>query len=635
MQKIWICGLVFISILLLPSGVRADKVTDLCKAAAGGDLVKVTALVTETPGLVQSRDTNQWTALCHAAKAGKIEVATYLLDHGADVNAVAIAVSPLYLAAREGHPQTVELLIEHGATLEFRHNLGDTALTAAIDRGFPSTVKVLLDHGADYTFVDGDGVSPLHKAAAGEKSLIVQMLLAKGADVALRDDYGRTPLYHAVEYGTWESAKMLLAKGADANLADKSGIPPLRVARERGITELIRVLILYGGKDTQVYLAGVDMPAPRIVNTVEIVPLRFLCDWLGAGCLLQGDRTTVSFQKISLILNAGSTEATVNGTATLLPAPVQSIGGVTYVPLRAFISALALPYAWDHGTREATLRHPQTGEKLIIALQDPAQPLPRPGKRAAGIFPLYDMFMEQLLGGLVNGRLVESQDVTMYVKDNTTYKVYAPTRYLGRVTVTMPKNANNETEDAEQKFSTRVTYYTDGLFGIAGDWNALPRTPVIDNTRPQVYINAVSEVLKAHGLKGAKPNIRQIMRIDLENDGQEEVVITAQMPNGDFHDLPDMTSCVKKNCYSFVMIRKIIAGKAQNILLDGVFRTKDATEEDISQYSLLTMLDIDGDGVLEIIVDGHYYVSGNTTVYSILGDKAKELMMAHWGDVGD
>ena len=78
--------------------------------------------------------------------------------------------------------------------------------------------------------------------------------------------------------------------------------------------------------------------------------------------------------------------------------------------------------------------------------------------------------------------------------------------------------------------------HTDGLAFVkiergsdrAGSpWNALPRKPAIADATQSVYVEAVCDFLKNRGIADPKVRITRILRVDLEGDGEEEVLISA------------------------------------------------------------------------------------------------------------
>jgi len=67
----------------------------------------------------------------------------------------------------------------------------------------------------------------------------------------------------------------------------------------------------------------------------------------------------------------------------------------------------------------------------------------------------------------------------------------------------------------------------DGVIGLDAPWNALPRKPMIADTTQPAYVEAVRDFLKSHGIADPKVRITRILRIDLEGDGEDEVLINA------------------------------------------------------------------------------------------------------------
>ena len=88
--------------------------------------------------------------LCLAAKGGHIEVVQILLDRGANPNKRYFGVwTPLLAAAADGHTILVRLLLDAGADPNIASILSDwTPLHIASANGYEDTVQELLDKGA-------------------------------------------------------------------------------------------------------------------------------------------------------------------------------------------------------------------------------------------------------------------------------------------------------------------------------------------------------------------------------------------------------------------------------------------------------------------------------------------------------
>ena len=91
-----------------------------------------------------NRDGNEWTALHYATFAGHDELARFLVDKKADVNAKSTNGSTvLMMAAREGRDRIAALLIERGAIRGTKNDWGENALTWAMRNGHLSIAKLV------------------------------------------------------------------------------------------------------------------------------------------------------------------------------------------------------------------------------------------------------------------------------------------------------------------------------------------------------------------------------------------------------------------------------------------------------------------------------------------------------------
>ncbi|MDX1495282.1 MAG: ankyrin repeat domain-containing protein, partial [Longimicrobiales bacterium] len=194
--------------------------------------------------------------------------------------------TPLHYAARQGHVETVELLLEAGADID-QLSAGDNSspLLVAVINGNYDLASMLLDRGADPNLVSDDGVGPLFATLNIEWSLrtwypqpqafrvqktsyldLMEQLLQAGADPNARtsthvwyaaynagrmgvDFTGATPFWRAAYATDVEAMRLLHSYGADPNIwtvklperrrffdddddeeeVDPSGLPPVPV----------------------------------------------------------------------------------------------------------------------------------------------------------------------------------------------------------------------------------------------------------------------------------------------------------------------------------------------------------------------------------------------------------------------
>ncbi|KAJ4258844.1 hypothetical protein NW762_007931 [Fusarium torreyae] len=126
----------------------------------------------------------------------QVEALRYLLDHGADPNAVdEDDKTPLHIAAV-------------GPQHEDREYEGFWRVMA---------VKILLDHGADPNLLDDEELSPLHMAAAAPD--VMRELLKRGADTTVG---AKSPLFSAIFDQNLGALEILLDHGVSPDSVDET-----------------------------------------------------------------------------------------------------------------------------------------------------------------------------------------------------------------------------------------------------------------------------------------------------------------------------------------------------------------------------------------------------------------------------
>ena len=235
------------------------------------------------------------TALMFAARVGDLASARLLLAAGANVNdADAWGVSAMVLAAHSGFTELVEFLLDKGADAN-AIGPGFTALHEAVMRRDERMVTALLAHGAnpntplqtwtperrssaDFNFSPSlVGATPLWLAAHFHEPAIMRLLVKQGADplFVLRNEYyvndlndrrtqASTALLAAVGVGggrAWvlperaqlealvlESVKLAIDLGVDVNAVNTDGRTALDIARASKIESVVNVLVSHGAK---------------------------------------------------------------------------------------------------------------------------------------------------------------------------------------------------------------------------------------------------------------------------------------------------------------------------------------------------------------------------------------------------
>ena len=237
----------------------SDSVTKVYQAARDGssdltDLLKrlkteqrKTALETKT------KDGSHFvTPLIIAAHNGHLNSVKILLGYGADIeargtlkigNEVAEGCTPLWGAAAADHLDVVKLLLEQNADVDSKTSTGSTPLRVAAHEGHLDIVRCLVESGADVNARKYDDKSTLLIGACycGHLS-VAAYLIDKGAIMDLQDKEGNTALHDAARRGHLEIVSQLLVLGA-SQLPNNQGLTPLLYACDKGSIEIVEYLI--------------------------------------------------------------------------------------------------------------------------------------------------------------------------------------------------------------------------------------------------------------------------------------------------------------------------------------------------------------------------------------------------------
>ncbi|ESO94087.1 hypothetical protein LOTGIDRAFT_60665, partial [Lottia gigantea] len=121
-----------------------------------------------------------------AVKNRHEETSTVLIDHGANVNSAdQINSTPLMYSISYALTEVFKKLLEQKCDLDIPNHDGKTSLHLAALQGKSTHAKLLIESGAAINIKDdlGRGMTPLMFAIIDESPSIVQLLLESGCDV--------------------------------------------------------------------------------------------------------------------------------------------------------------------------------------------------------------------------------------------------------------------------------------------------------------------------------------------------------------------------------------------------------------------------------------------------------------------
>ncbi len=217
-----------------------DPLHQIIAAVKSADAGAVRKLLRKDPKLAGARDETGDTVLLMALYSGAAEVRDAILACGPDVNFFEAAAlgridlveqslnefpelihafshdgfTGLHLAAFFGHGDVAAFLLDRGADVD------------AVSRN--QTIALL--------------ATPLHSAIAGGRTAVAKLLLGRGAGVNARQEGGYTPLHLAALLGDPSLVGELLDRGARKDARSDAGETPLGLAREKQLTDIEQLL---------------------------------------------------------------------------------------------------------------------------------------------------------------------------------------------------------------------------------------------------------------------------------------------------------------------------------------------------------------------------------------------------------
>lgn len=141
----------------------------------------------------------------------------------------------------------------------------------------------------------------------------------------------------------------------------------------------------------------------------------------------------------------------------------------------------------------------------------------------------------------------------------------------------------------------------------------------------------VAQWLRSHGVARPQVFISKVWSADLDGDGRREILISAIRHRGEKGLLQIARNGVFAGDYSLLLVRRNTQRGAQTIAVDSQIHAKDYFSAVPSFRELTAVLDLNGDGKMEIVAWGSYYQGSWATVYEWRGGKLQVALQEGCG----
>jgi ankyrin repeat protein len=200
-----------------------------------------------TTGIMLALPISPSIPLVNAVYSENLDQIKALISKGAKINTKAkgSGETALHVAIGMGNVEIAEYLLTHGAKANIRDAKKRTPLMMLDEDATPELVNLLLRFGAKTNLVDKEKNTVLHHFAEYGKSETMQILINYGANVNAVNKNKQTALMTSAYNGNIEVVRTLLSSGADINLKNIDNENAFDLASTREIEEL---LISYGAE---------------------------------------------------------------------------------------------------------------------------------------------------------------------------------------------------------------------------------------------------------------------------------------------------------------------------------------------------------------------------------------------------
>ena len=270
------------------------------------------------------------------------------------------------------------------------------------------------------------------------------------------------------------------------------------------------------------------------------------------------------------------------------------------------------------------------GPQTWAALFDPTTEV------APTVAPIVDVTQGFMIGGSYGGVWLNSMMTAVVLSDDlTAYQLYKAEGLLSPASGTLQRGEPIAREpcsdlnlvEMQLPASTVAVDLSGRVIGVGATWNAAPRLPVeLSANELRDLEEPIGALLRSNGIAEPEVIINRAVRVDLEGDGSAEIIIEARR-NAVAKDRQNFS--VAAGDYSLLVVMR--GNDASMIPVVESYYLENVDFAAPNTSILLATLDLNNDGVLEMLVDSSYYEGTFTGIYGLAATQAELLAGAGCG----
>ncbi|QOG12532.1 ankyrin repeat domain-containing protein [Arcobacter sp. FWKO B] len=160
---------------------------------------KIIILITLVISFAFSNNENGWNSLHNAVYNGNIQDIEIALKNNSIQSVTTAGLSPLHIAIKKRDLNIITYLLEIGADINAKDAKGFTPIYYAVVMNHLPIAKLLLERNADTSIPNNIGNTPMHQIAFKNRVEMFELFVQYGAKTDIQNPNGLKPIDFAIE----------------------------------------------------------------------------------------------------------------------------------------------------------------------------------------------------------------------------------------------------------------------------------------------------------------------------------------------------------------------------------------------------------------------------------------------------